>query len=318
MENLTIGMIYAVKVDKENVMKKTKRKPITNQTRISRSFEQAEKSSLAFFLKEINNIPMMTREQEEKTTRELAANSKELKDKLINSNLRFVINIAKQYKWMGILFEDLISEGNVGLITAANHFNPEKNCRLISYAAQKIQQSILNALDLKSRTIRLPHKYIIQLRKIEKAKEMKEIFKKNSLSESEIREVAKFLNMDKEFVSNLLIISRSVLSLEIPIHQYSKTMLKDSIIGPYESPETFAVNSIMKDNIDDALNTLKEREADIIRCYFGLNNIPPMTLSKISSKYNISKEQTRQIKEKALCKLRNSAHMKKLQDYCYL
>jgi RNA polymerase primary sigma factor len=271
-----------------------------------------EENNLAFFLKEINSIPMLSREDEEKNARMAAEGNMLAREKLINANLRFVVNIAKKYQGLGLPLEDLIAEGNIGLVNAVDRFDVEKNCRFISYAVWWIRQAILSALCEKSRMIRLPTNRAAELVKIEKARKMTR--KQNS--EEEAEEIADILSMDKDHVIALLNISRGMLSLDTPVSQYHDSLLMDLIEdNRYTAPDKCAEQNIMEEDIENVLNTLDKYEAEIIRCHYGLGRRQPMTLKEIGLQYNLSKERIRQIEERALARLQNPVRRKKLQTY---
>jgi RNA polymerase primary sigma factor len=274
---------------------------------------KADGNTLAFFLKEINQIPLLSREDEEKTAREAVKGNRIAREKLVNSNLRFVVNIAKKYQGLGMPLEDLIAEGNIGLVNAVDRFDIDKNCRFISYAVWWIRQAILSALCEKSRMIRLPANRAAELVKIEKAKKL---VKKQHSPEEEINEIAALLNMKKEHVLELLAISRDMLSLETHVSQDHESLLKDLIEDDkYVSPEVAVEHSVMKDDIESVLNTLNRDEAEIIRCHYGLGRRTPMSLKEIGVHYNLSKERIRQIEEKALSRLKNPLRRNALQVY---
>jgi len=270
-------------------------------------------NNLAFFLREINRIPLMSRDEEEKTAREAAAGNRAARDKLVNANLRFVVSTAKKYQGLGLSIEDLIAEGNVGLVNAVDRFNVEKNCRFISYAVWWIRQAILSALCEKSRMIRLPINRAVELVKIEKAKKM---INSQLSADKEIIEIAELLDMNKEHVIDLLNISREMLSLNTIIYDHQDSPLVDMLEdNRYMTPDKAAERNIMEEDIENVLNTLNKDEADIIRCHYGLGRRQPMSLKELGIKYNLSKERIRQIEEKALNRLQNPLRGKKLRTY---
>ena len=278
-------------------------------------------NNLAFYLNEINRFPLLNKEEEENIAREVAAGSKAAREKLLNSNLRFVVNVAKKYQGMGLSLEDLIAEGNLGLVNAADRFETGKNCRFISYAVWWIRQSILSALCEKSRMIRLPANRAAELVKIEKARKMVNTYNSQSSrlhsgNSEEIREIANILNMEKAVVSELLDISREIVSLDTPVSQDTDSSLKDLIEDvQYTTPDAAAEQNAMENDIENVLSTLGKDEADIIRWHYGLGNRQQMSLKELGVRYNLSKERIRQIEEKALSRLKNPLRKKQLQMY---
>jgi len=269
-------------------------------------------SNFSIYLREINKIPLLSREEEEITAREAAAGSKAARDRLVNSNLRFVINIAKKYQGLGLSLEDLISEGNTGLLTAVDRFDVDKGYHFISYAVWWIRQAIMSALCDKSKMIRLPTNRAAELIKIEKARKM---VKNQYSTEEEIREIAELLNMEKEHVTDLLNISREMISLDNPVSKDKDTLLKDFIEdNRYAAPDKIAENNSMKAEIENVLETLNKHEADILRCHYGLGR-RQMSLKEIGSLYNLSKERIRQIEEKAIARLKNPKRKERLRAY---
>jgi len=270
-------------------------------------------NTLAFFLSEINKIPLMNREEEAETARAAAAGNKMARDKLINANLRFVVSIAKKYQALGLHLDELIAEGNVGLVNAVDRFDVNKNYRFISYAVWWIRQAILSALCEKSRMIRLPISRAAELVKIEKAKR---IIMDQRTVEDEVKEISNLLNMDKDRVTDLLVISKEILSLDTTSSQYQESPLVDMIEdNKYITPDKAAEHSFMADDIERMLNTLSKNEADIIRHHYGLGQRPQLTLTELGMKYDLTKERIRQIEEKALTRLRNPVRGKKLHMY---
>ncbi|MCL2276441.1 MAG: RNA polymerase sigma factor RpoD/SigA [Treponema sp.] len=268
--------------------------------------------NLGVYLKEINNIPMLSREEEIITARAAAAGDAEARSKLVSANLRFVVTVAKKYQRLGLPLDDLISEGNVGLLNAADRFDVDKGYHFISYAVWWIRQAIMSSLCEKARMIRLPVNRAAELVKIEKAGKF---IDKQQSADDEIKEIAVLLNMDESNVTDLLDISREILSLDIPISEHHDVSLRDIVEDTqYVAPDVSAEHSVMKDDIEKVLDTLEKDEADIIRCHFGLGR-EAMSLKEIGARYNLSKERIRQIEEKALSRLKNPIRARKLQSY---
>ncbi|MCL2184350.1 MAG: RNA polymerase sigma factor RpoD/SigA [Treponema sp.] len=274
---------------------------------------RAAESNLSIYFTEINRIKILTREEEEQTARAAAAGCKAAREKLVNANLRFVVSVAKKYQGLGLPLEDLISEGNVGLLNAVDRFDVDKGYHFISYAVWWIRQAIMSALYEKARMIRLPVNRATELVKIEKARK---IIKSDYSTEEEIAEIANLLTMEKEQVTELINISREILSLDNPVSDDGILFLKDSIEDDlYMAPDVYAERKLMESDIEGVLNTLDKDEAAIIRYHYGLGKRNPMSLKDIGMLYNLSKERIRQIEEKALARLRNPKRTKKLQAY---
>jgi RNA polymerase primary sigma factor len=268
--------------------------------------------NLSIYLSEINRIPLQSREEETKTARAAAAGSKIARERLVNANLRFVVSVAKKYQGLGLPLEDLINEGNIGLINAADRFDVEKGYHFISYAVWWIRQAILSALCEKSRMIRLPVNRAADLVKIEKAGKMLE---KQLSAEEEIKEIAELLCMEESHVTDILDISREMISLDNPVSRNQVSPLKELVEDTrYPAPDIDAERNIMKDDIENVLNTLGKDEADVIRCHYGLGQ-QAISLKEIGVRYNLSKERIRQIEEKAISRLKNPIRSKKLESY---
>jgi RNA polymerase primary sigma factor len=278
----------------------------------TRTRKEEMNNNLTLYLREINNIPLLSREEEELTARAAMAGNKAAIEKLVNANLRFVVNVAKKYQGLGFPLEDLIGEGNAGLLTAVDRFDVNKGYHFISYAVWWIRQSIMSAIYEKARMIRLPSNRATELIKIKQAKKM---IKKHFSSEAELKEIAEFLNMEKDHVESLINISREMISLDVPVSKDKSSLLMDFIEdNQYKTPDIVAEHKIMETDINNVLSTLEKNEEDVIRRHYGLG-CKPMSLKEIGRFYKLSKERIRQIEERALSRLRNPSRTRKLQEY---
>ncbi len=271
-------------------------------------------SSLSVYLREINKIPLLTREEEVELARRARAGDKEAKDKLIKANLRFVVNVAKKYQNQGLTLSDLISEGNLGLITAVDKFDVDKGYHFISYAVWWIKQSILKAICEKSRMIRLPLNRANELLQIEKVK--REIGS-NKDGEADIEEIADFLDMDKNRINDLINASRDFVSLETPLSSDKDANTISDLMEDTKGadPEEILINKTLQESIEEVLSTLTEKESAVIKYRFGLNGERPHSLKEIGDKYNLTKERIRQIEKKAISRLRHPSRSQKLLSY---
>jgi RNA polymerase primary sigma factor len=287
-------------------------KTLNNKTMASNA--GADENILSMYLKEINRIPLLTREEEETVAREAAKGNRIARDRLVNSNLRFVVNVAKKYQGQGMPLSDLISEGNIGLLNAIERYDVDKGYHFISYAVWWIRQAILKAICEKSRMIRLPLNRANELVQIEKARK---IVQSDTNSEAEIAEIARLLDMDASQVSDLINISRDLVSLENPIYtDKDSSSLGDFIEDEnYTSPDENAVKVTLQNDIENVLSTLNKKEADIIRYRFGLGNSVPMSLKEIGDRFNLTKERIRQIEKKALKRLQHPSRQQFLESY---
>jgi RNA polymerase primary sigma factor len=270
-----------------------------------------DENVLAMYLREINRIPLLTREEEETCAREAVKGNRAAQEKLATANLRFVVNVAKKYQGQGIPLEDLISEGNLGLLNAIKHYDVEKGYHFISYAVWWIRQAVLKAICEKSRMIRLPLNRANELVQIEKAKRFVQE------GEPEVKEVARLLDMEPGHVENLLSISRDMVSLENPLYnERDSSTLGDFVeASHYRAPEAQAMDNALHDDIEQVLDKLEEKEADVIRFRFGLGNKAPLSLKEIGDRFNLTKERIRQIEKKALKRLQHPAARKVLETY---
>ena len=269
---------------------------------------------MVIYLEEINRIPLLKREEEIRLAKQVKKGSKVAKEKLIKANLRFVVNVAKKYQNQGLSLEDLINEGNLGLITAVGKFDVDRGYHFISYAVWWIKQSILKALSEKSRMIRLPLNRANELLQIEKVK--REI-ERTKGGEADIDEIADFLAMEKEKITDVINASRSIASLETPLSgdRDANSMAELMEDGDNEGPEQTTINRALQESIDEALSTLDEREAEIIRHRFGLRGVQRLSLKEIGDRYKLTKERIRQIEKRALSRLQHPSRSQKLESY---
>jgi len=271
-------------------------------------------SSLSVYLKEINKIQLLKREEEIKLAKSAAIGDKEAKDKLIKANLRFVVNVAKKYQNQGLSLSDLISEGNLGLITAVDKFDVDKGYHFISYAVWWIKQSILKAICEKSRMIRLPLNRANELMQIEKVK--REIGS-NKDGEADIEEIADYLDMDKGRINDLINASKEFVSLETPLSSDKDANTISDLMEDKKGgdPEKILINETIQESIEGVLSTLTVKESNVIKYRFGLNGERPHSLKEIGDKYNLTKERIRQIEKKAINRLKHPSRSQKLKSY---
>ena len=274
-----------------------------------------EENVLAMYLKDINKIPMISHEEEIELAKKAQAGDVVAKNKLVNSNLRFVVNVAKKYQNHGLDLTDLISEGNIGLLTAVEKFDVSKGYHFISYAVWWIRQSILKAICEKSRAIRLPLNRANELVQIEHAKIV--IGSKKS-EQQEFEEIAAMLNMDAGHVRDMVNISRDIVSLDAEINDGGDghTKLADFYEDEsYERPEEKAITEAMHDDINKVVDTLRPNEAKVIRMRYGLNGLKPMSLKEVGQECDLTKERIRQIEKHAIVRLQHPTRARKLEAY---
>ena len=266
------------------------------------------------YLKDINRIPLLTTEEEKKLAVEARNGSKSAKNKLVNANLRFVVAIAKTYQGRGFELMDLISEGNLGLMTAVDHFDVSKGYKFISYAVWWIRQSIQKAIYDRSRAIRLPMNKVNELYQIEKARTMVET---DMAEDEQITEIAKILGMEAGYVRNLLNFNRDMLSLDAPIDATKSDAVMGDIykdeINP--TPEQAAMESALKNDVDGALKTLKPKAERVLRMRYGLGGYKAMSLKEIGDACGLTKERIRQIEKGAVQMLQSPSRRRRLEAY---
>ena len=273
-----------------------------------------DENILSIYLKEINKIDLLSREEENEYARSAAQGDPAAIEKLIKANLRFVVNVAKKYQKQGLPLSDLINEGNIGLMNAIERYDVDKGYHFISYAVWWIRQAILKAICEKSRMIRLPLNRANELVQIQKASKA---LQGEKGEDPDISEIARATNMKDEHVVNLMNISRDLISLETPVYaEKGNSQLSDFIEDEdYIAPEDLAVENSLKNDINMILATLSEKESKIIQYRYGLNGHTPLSLKDIGDKYNLTKERIRQIEKKAIKRLQHPSRSQHLEAY---
>ena len=275
-----------------------------------------EKDVLSIYLKEINRVPLLDHDEEYDLAVRAHKGDEKARERLVSANLRFVVAVAKKYQGQGLPLEDLIDEGNIGLLIAMDKFEPEKGYHFISYAVWWIRQSIMKAICEKSRAVRLPLNRANELFQIQKAQ--KNLMHASAGGEVSIEEIAKEAGLEPALVGELLSISRETVSFDTPVgngSDSSSSRLGDFIEDDGFGPEELAMQKCLREDIDKVLSTLSEKERDIITLRFGLNDTAPMSLKEIGEMYNLTKERIRQIEKRALERLKQPGRAKMLESY---
>jgi len=272
-----------------------------------------EDRSLDLYLREIGSTPLITAEEEVKLARRIRQGDRLALENLTKANLRFVVSVAKNYQNQGLSLADLINEGNIGLIKAAKRFDETRGFKFISYAVWWIRQAILQALAEQSRIVRLPLNRVGTLHKIGKASSSLEQTYGRSPSPDEI---AKALELSESEVSDTLKISNSHLSLDQPFSVSEDNSLIDILEDEYQpGPDEALLDMSLRFEIEKALDTLTPRESEVITLYFGLNAEKALTLEEIGARFHLTRERVRQIKEKAIRRLRHASRSRSLRAY---
>ncbi|NCX95646.1 MAG: RNA polymerase sigma factor RpoD/SigA [Chitinophagia bacterium] len=284
------------------------------QLKITKSITNRESQSLEKYLQEIGKVDLITPEEEVQLAIRIKQGDERALNKLTKANLRFVVSVAKQYQNQGLSLSDLINEGNVGLIKAAQRFDETRGFKFISYAVWWIRQSILQALAEQSRIVRLPLNKVGLSNKISKAfSQLEQEFEREPSTE----ELAELLNIGTEEIETTLGVAARHVSVDAPFVDSEDNSLLDIL----ENPNSVATdhNLYYKDSlrceIDRSLSTLSDRQRDVIKLYFGIDIPNPMSLEDIGEKFSLTRERVRQIKDKAITKLRNNGKSQLLRTY---
>ncbi|MCH7400437.1 RNA polymerase sigma factor RpoD/SigA [Belliella kenyensis] len=283
------------------------------QLKISKQITNRESQSLDKYLQEIGKVDLLTADEEVVLAKRIREGDQLALEKLTKANLRFVVSVAKQYQNQGLSLGDLINEGNLGLIKAAQRFDETRGFKFISYAVWWIRQSILQALAEQSRIVRLPLNRVGSLNKISKTfSELEQKFEREPSPE----ELAEVLEVTASEVVDTMKISGRHVSMDAPFVQGEENSLLDVLENDGdEKPDDGLLNESLRKEVQRALSTLTQREADVITLYFGLNGEHAMTLEEIGEKFNLTRERVRQIKEKAIRRLRHTSRSKTLKPY---
>jgi RNA polymerase primary sigma factor len=281
--------------------------------RVPRRSHGAEEGSLDHYLRDISIYPLISREEEARLAERIRVGDQEALDKLVRSNLRFVVSVAKKYQNQGVALSDLINEGNLGLIRAAHKFDETKGIKFISYAVWWIRQAILQALAEQSRIVRVPLNRAGALHRIGKRANhlLQELGR-----EATHAEIAEGMDITEDEVAKTMAISQGHLSLDAPMTPGEDNKLLDYLPDDVSlPPDEQTYEKALTEHVEEALSSLKDREAKILRLYFGLDGSEPMTLEQIGALLGITRERVRQIKEKALTRLRHVSRARALESF---
>src|SRR5881398_2029079 len=284
------------------------------QLKIATQITNRDSQAVEKYLQEISKIPMITPEEETTLAQRIKMGDQRALDKLVQANLRFVVSVAKQYQHQGLSLSDLINEGNLGLIKAAQRFDETKGFKFISYAVWWIRQSILQALAEQARIVRLPLNKVGLTNRIQKAfSQLEQEFEREPSAE----ELAEVLNMDLEEVTSSLGINARHVSMDTPLAEGEESTLLDVLENPNAEKTDAELDhhDSLKLEIERSLQTLTERQKEVICYFFGIGVDHPMSLEDIGEKFSLTRERVRQIKDKAITKLRTVNRCKLLRTY---
>jgi RNA polymerase primary sigma factor len=284
------------------------------QLKITKSITNRESQSLEKYLQEIGKVDLLTPEEEVDLAKKIKEGDQEALERLTKANLRFVVSVAKQYQNQGLSLSDLINEGNLGLIKAAQRFDETRGFKFISYAVWWIRQSILQALAEQSRIVRLPLNKVGSLNKINRAfSELEQEFER----EPSAAELADLLEITSEEVETTLGVAARHVSMDAPFVDGEDNSLLDVIenSGTPDTDASLSHGQSLRTEIERSLGTLTDRQCDVIKLYFGIGVDHPMSLEDIGERFGLTRERVRQIKDKAINKLRSSSRSKLLKNY---
>ncbi len=284
------------------------------QLKITKSITNRESQSLEKYLQEIGKVDLLTPEEEVDLAKKIKEGDQDALERLTKANLRFVVSVAKQYQNQGLSLSDLINEGNLGLIKAAQRFDETRGFKFISYAVWWIRQSILQALAEQSRIVRLPLNKVGSLNKINRAfSELEQEYEREPSSD----ELAELLEISADEVETTLGVAARHVSMDAPFVDGEDNSLLDVLenVGTPGTDSKLEYSESLRREIERSLNTLTERQCDVIKLYFGIGIEHPMSLEDIGDRFGLTRERVRQIKDKAINKLRSASRSKLLKHY---
>lgn len=283
------------------------------QLKITKQVTNRDTLSLDKYLHEIGKVELLSAEKEVELAKRIKKGDRKALETLIKANLRFVVSVSKQYQNQGLSLPDLINEGNLGLIKAAERFDETRGFKFISYAVWWIRQSILQALAEQARIVRLPLNKIGSINKINKAfNKLEQEFQR----EPTIDEVADLMEAKPELIEDSMNFSSIHISMDAPLREEEANNMYDVMLNDDSPiPDEKLISGSLRQEIERSLNTLGDREAEILRFYFGLNGYQPHTLEEIGDEFGLTRERVRQIKEKAIKKLKNQYRNRLLKSY---
>ena len=282
------------------------------QLKISKSITNRESASLDKYLQEIGHEELLTTDQEVELAQRIRKGDKRALEKLTKANLRFVVSVAKQYQNQGLSLPDLINEGNVGLIKAAEKFDETRGFKFISYAVWWIRQSILQAIAEQSRLVRLPLNQVGSVNKI--ARELSR-FEQEHERKPSVDEIAERVDLPEDKIADAMKANSRHVSMDAPIADGEDSSLIDFLSGDSSNTDRELAIESLKAEVSRILKLLTDKEQKVLRAFFGIDGSPEMTLDEIGEKYNLTRERVRQIKEKALRRLRRNTKNKLLKSY---
>ncbi len=283
------------------------------QLKITKQVTNRETPSLDKYLHEIGKVKLLNADEEVVLAKKIRQGDNKALERLINANLRFVVSVSKQYQNQGLSLPDLINEGNLGLIKAAQRFDETRGFKFISYAVWWIRQSILQALAEQARIVRLPLNKIGSINKVNNAfSRLEQDFQREPTAD----EIAKILEIAPKEVKEALKVSSRHVSMDAPLKKDEDNTLYDVLLSNDSlSPDTHLLDASLRQEIERSLATLSTRESDIIKLYYGLSGEPPYSLEEIGKLFNLTRERVRQIKEKAIKRLKNTYRSKILRSF---